>query len=260
MTNNILVTFGCSWTFGEGSGYIDGMSENEYREIQHDTKICYDNSWRKILVDHYNLIHINFSVPGSSNQRQFKTAKEYFVTEEWKKLISDRKNNVIVLWGITSTYRNYFWCKDIKRYENIFYKVDETEFKYNKYQDKLAEAMMSWSYVKEVEVEVLKNEILFFNQYFKLVGVKNMWFDTFNSLDYKEKFDNFLDQYKEQRDLLSMLCYEHARKLNGRLVLNNNFKYAEENGLINSFSYHPKKDQYKIIGEYFVRKLKKYFK
>ena len=57
-----------------------------------------------------------------------------------------------------------------------------------------------------------------------------------------------------------MLCYEHARKSNIKLLLNNNFEYAEKNGLINSYSYHPKKDQYKIIGEYFIRKLKKYFK
>lgn len=256
MSNNILITFGCSWTFGEGSGYIDGMSESEYNKIQHDPKICYENSWRKVLVDYYNLTHINFSVSGSSNQRQFKTAREYFVTEEWKKLIANPKNNIVVLWGITSTYRNYFWCKDTKRYENIFYKLDGIKSQYDKYEDKLAEAMMSWSYVKEVEVEVVKNEILFFNQYFKLIGIKNIWFDTFNSLDYKEKFDNFLDQDIENRDLLSMLCYEHAKKL----VLNKNFKYAEENGLINLISFHPKKEQYKIIGEYFIRKLKKYFK
>jgi hypothetical protein len=260
MSNNILITFGCSWTFGEGSGYVDGMSEVEYKKIQHDPKICYENSWRKVLVDHYNLVHINFSVSGSSNQRQFKTAREYFVTEKWKKLINNPKNNVVVLWGITSTYRNYFWCKDTRRYENIFYNLKGDKIEYNNYQDKLAEAMLKWSYNREVEVEVIKNEILFFNHYFNLVGVKNLWFDTFNFINYGEKFNNFLDESLEQRDLLSMLCYEHARKSNIKLILDNNFKYAEESGLINSFSYHPKKDQYKIIGEYFIRKLKKYFK
>ena len=71
-----LVTFGCSWTYGIGSAYVDGIPQEQYHKIKKDDT----NSFRKILCERHNFSNVNFSVGGSSNQKQFRLATEYFLS------------------------------------------------------------------------------------------------------------------------------------------------------------------------------------
>ena len=59
---NFYITFGDSWTFGEGSAYKDGMNQPQYEQIQHDPDLCWENGWRKRVVEHFDFDHINFGL------------------------------------------------------------------------------------------------------------------------------------------------------------------------------------------------------
>lgn len=48
------------------------------------------------------------------------------------------------------------------------------------------------SYDHLIRVNELEVEMIFWNQYFKLLKIKNFWFDTFYSIRYKVKHANFL--------------------------------------------------------------------
>ena len=71
----LLITFGCSWTFGIGLNYIAGMSKDEYKQNKVNSNLIQEHSFRAKLSKKYNLTNINFSQGGSSNQLQFRQAR-----------------------------------------------------------------------------------------------------------------------------------------------------------------------------------------
>ena len=97
----MLVTFGDSWVYGVGAGY---SSENPVTEkVFYEKRVSeeYLNcSFRILLAKKLGIKNTNFSSQGSSNQKQFRLASEYFLRD--KNVIK----NSIVLWGLTSVYRN----------------------------------------------------------------------------------------------------------------------------------------------------------
>ena len=67
----LLITFGCSWTFGEGAGCEPGMSLKEYDKIRYSSDYAWDFGWRRYVVEHFDVDHVNLGESGSSNQKQF---------------------------------------------------------------------------------------------------------------------------------------------------------------------------------------------
>jgi hypothetical protein len=65
----VLVTCGCSWTYGVGAGYQNDMSESKYMSIAWDENLCNTLSFRGILSNKYGFHNINFAEGASSNQR-----------------------------------------------------------------------------------------------------------------------------------------------------------------------------------------------
>lgn len=261
MEKPILLTFGCSWTYGEGSGYIEGMSKEEYSKIQHDPEVCWNNGWRKTLVEHFNFDHINLAEYGSSNDRQFRSAKEFFISDRFKEVYQNKKK-IIVLWGITSTNRYDLWINSTRKYEKIFLNnVEEDVKKYGQDHDYMGLALKRYSYNEQQRVRQLTTEILFWNQYFKLLNIKNFWFDTFASLKYGIIFKNFFDIEKRNRSLVNVIVRHHRKNnYNNNNLINNlyydsEFGYAIQNGIVNNYSYHPKKEYYDVIGKYLISKL-----
>lgn len=268
--NSILITFGCSWTFGIGAGYEDGMDQDFYeKNIRHNSELNWEYSWRKIVSEYFNVKNLNFSAGGSSNQRQFKEARNFFISEEWNDILKVY-DNIIILWGITSTTRNYMYCRDLRLYKDLYLNLeglkDKNLFKnlgFNFYEDKLAIALAKWSYDEEIEIENLEQDIIFFNKFLsQYPNVKNFWFDTFNHHSYTKKIENFIDYDLKNRDLLSYLLRRYLKE-NNLTDLNIKywevFEYAKKFGVLNPFSFHPKKESYKKISEYFISKLKPYF-
>jgi hypothetical protein len=182
--NTLLITFGCSWTYGVGVNYESGMTNEEFQKNKEhiNAEICDKFSWRGILCEKYNIQNINFSFPGSSNQRQFRYAREFFPSNQFKNL-QKQYDRIIVLWGITSTARNEVYYADEKIVKDIFYHQDSAVSKF----------LLLNCYNHRYEVRLLRQHMIFWEHYFSLQNVENYWFDTLNTHNYKDindKFDN----------------------------------------------------------------------
>ena len=179
----LFITFGCSWTAGVGCCYTKGMSNKTYKESAWSSTINDRLSFRGLLSQKYNLVNRTWATGGSSNQRQFRLAKEFFPSSNFKKLQSEFEK-IIVLWGITSTARNELYLNSINSHHDIFYSHDTTESK----------IMTKYFYNHQHEVNQLLIEIRFWNDYFESKNINNLWFDTFNHHEYHEILtfnDNF---------------------------------------------------------------------
>lgn len=258
MSKAHLVTLGCSWTFGEGSGYTEGMSRWEYENIQHDEKICWKNGWRRHVVEHFDFTHTNIGEYGSSNDRQFRLAKKYFLSKDFLNLVQQKKK-VIVLWGTTALNRYDVWIKSEEKYSKILLNnVDFDLIKYGSDQDIFSFALDKFSYHETARLKELELEILHWNQFFKLFNVKNFWYDTLGSYDYRIRPYNFFDIDKKNRSLVSVIANVHKKDNNVKSLLpTQDFQYCIDNNILNTYSYHPKQNYYHEIGKYFIEKLEK---
>ena len=238
---NALITFGCSWTKGKFSWYdpnISKYTQMSGQEMQrHDPQEVDDYCFRTILSRRHDYVNINYAKGGSSNQRQFRFAEEYFNTDDYKKY-----NNVIVLWGITSTARMEWWSNKQKKYKTYHL----TKIKDLKFNDIL------WTtdyYDHDVEVKRLSTQIQHWDNYFKMIGVKNYWFDTFNHHNYTYDSPNMIMSHEKSRDLMSNLCIDMGHKLgmNGyHLSLwevdDDRIKFLRKKNLVNPTTHHPNRE------------------
>jgi len=191
-----LLTFGCSWTAGIGSCYTEGMSEEELRQSAWDNSINDRLSFRGLLSQKYNLVNKNWSEGGSSNQRQFRLAKLFFSSDEFK-LLQKEFDQILVLWGITSTARNEMFSIEDNGLTNFFYKDSMP----------LAKMLMMYSYNHQHEVDQLAIEMHHWDIFFKNLNISNLWFDTFNHHDYALPCSqNLMFKDENPRDLMSKLA------------------------------------------------------
>jgi hypothetical protein len=183
-SDTMLLTFGCSWTYGVGVNWKSGMSKEEYKKDAWNNIITNRLSWRGLLCDKNSWYNNNFSRGGSSNQLQFRLAKQYFASEKWQ---NDRKKykNVKVLWGITSTARYELWDSN------------EQELKSVSLTDKSMMSKMAMFFYDHLnELRNLSLEIIFWNKFFRLLEIDNYWFDTFNHHDYKCEWPGLEKEYE----------------------------------------------------------------
>lgn len=263
---DVLITFGCSWTFGQGSAYKEGMTEDEYDEIYLDKDLCWENGWRRQVVEHFDFDHINFGLGGSSNDKQFRLAQKFFVSKRFKEIYQQNRK-IYVLWGTTSVNRYDFWIKQNYQYEHIFLKHSDGQdvhpdlFQENSEPiDHIAACLTKYSYYEPARVKELELQFLHWNQYFKLLGIKNFWYDTFSSFNYSVDLPNFFDLKKRRRDLLSVLVENHRKKVKSKIPVwhIDDFVYARDNNLLNPYTYHPKTDGYKQLGDHMIKKLQEH--
>jgi hypothetical protein len=110
-----LVTFGDSWVYGVGAGYQKELNSTQYEQIRFVKTLCDSNCFRTFLSDFYQADNLNFASQGSSNQRQFRLASEFLESN------NKRLDNHLVLWGVTSLYRNEIWDEKTKSWFNFQY-------------------------------------------------------------------------------------------------------------------------------------------
>ena len=252
-----LVTFGCSWTFGVGTAWEPGMTQEEYQLVKKHIATADKYSFRGLLAKEFGLEHKNYSRGGSSNQRQFRHAEEF-----------EFKEGDIVLWGITSTARNEIWWDHKNYYKSYFYNHAATCNEYPEITkgDKSIDGdlcrmikmrVKRW-YSHTEEVRRLFYRIKHYNDYFKAKGIKVLWYDTLNHHDYHENPDNMLYSNEKYRDLLSRLA-----KLNGFDALDDKYHFSwsrgfndcgrinfiSQNGIANPFSGHPTKEGHRQLAD-----------
>ena len=233
----LFVTFGCSWTFGVGVGWHPTQTSKEYNETAWNTDIASTYSFRGLLSNRYGFVNKNFSVGGSSNQHQFRLAKLFFTSSEFKRLQIEF-DQIIVLWAITATDRNELYLIDKQYITNFSYSDGRPESK----------AILTYFYDHENEVRHLETEMIFWNDYFKSKNILNLWTDTFNHHFYPQTIDNLINAKENPRDLLSLLAL-----YNGCNTIDTTYhssmweidsvrvKYLTDNSILNPFSMHPTK-------------------
>lgn len=194
--SRLLVTFGCSWTFGVGVQYQPGMTKKQYEAIanREDSAAL---TFRRRLATNYQFAEHNHAVMGSSNQQQFRHAKRFFSPAEVEKL-KKQWSTITVLWGITSTARTEYFDTASNLFEEIFSTETTPQAK-------------SWiaNYNHNHEVQKLSMAIKYWDEYFHSHGIQNFWFDTFNHHDYQvDTLTNFIYNNKQPRDLLSQMLIQ----------------------------------------------------
>lgn len=169
----LLITFGCSWTYGVGLNYELGMSEPVFKTGAWDDELARLHSFRGILSSRYNLDNINFASGGSSNQMQFRLAENFFGSSKFQSYRNQYKE-IVVLWGITSVMRNeaYFITKQLQK--SFFYNDGSL----------LSKVITTNHFDQQHEMSLLEKKIQFWNKVFDSFGIKNIWFDTFNHHNY----------------------------------------------------------------------------
>jgi len=233
---NALITFGCSWTKGQFSWYDPNISKYTQMSVQemqkNNPQEVDEYCFRTILSRRHDYVNINFAAGGSSNQKQFRLAEEYFNTDDYKKY-----DNIIILWGITSTARLDVWSNKKNRYVN---------FRLTNLSN------LEWAtdhYNHEIEVKRLSTQMQHWDNYFEMIGVKNYWFDTFNHHDYTYDSPNMIMQNKKPRDLMSNLCIDmgHNSSMNNyhhsKWVLDDDrIKFLRKKNLVNPITHHPNRE------------------
>ena len=173
-----LLTFGCSWTYGVGAHWKPGMSDQDFKAGAW-TEESQQHSFRRKLSAMHNLENINYSEGASSNARNFRIARQLFSDPD---TIAKLQCDTIVLWGITSTARSEMWSSNRNEYLN--FKLDVSSVIQSDEADEFAEFTLNNIYDHEQEVIHLKEQMLLWNVLFEYYGIKNIWYDTFNTHDY----------------------------------------------------------------------------
>jgi len=196
----LFITFGCSWTMGVGTYYYEGMSEKEY----YNTWDRPEGTFREIIAKELSADTLNFSIGGTSNQKQFRFAKHFFPSDEFNN-IKEKYDEIIVLWGITSTARTEIYDYRTQDLKNII--LPNPKFSWQKVvnnENYIIKQWMRFFYNHDHEVHALAKEMHFFNSYFAALGIKNYWFDTFNHHDYQKDHPGVInfktDEYTVEKD------------------------------------------------------------
>jgi hypothetical protein len=187
----VLITFGCSWTFGVGVGYDESMSLADYKNINQSVEVNDQLSFRGIISQRHGFENINFSKGGSSNQKQVRLAKTFFNSKKFQDL-QESGAEIVVLWGITSTSRNESFVALSDKVIDFMYSspaVHSFRSLRKKTVESVNEDMIALFFAKnlynhEHEIFMLAHELAHWNTFFKSLGIKNYWYDTFNHHDY----------------------------------------------------------------------------
>lgn len=238
----LLISFGDSWVFGVGVNYQENMDKEELMKNAWNDKTCNQYSFRNIVAEQTKRRNLNFSQGGSSNQRQFRLAEEFLLSrsDSWF-----QENDIIVLWGLTSIYRNEFFDNKKNVYENFC--LDSHPF---------GNWFMKNCFNYEDEIKKLSGKMKLFNSFFKEKKIKNYWFSIFNDHEYFYNIDNVCFNGKSLLDLLvndfgkNDRYHKSVWKDEDRKI-----KMAKENKLVNPFSLHPTKESHKILANFFIKEI-----
>lgn len=266
MAKKLLITFGCSWTYGVGAVWNTNISKVTYKNFAWNPELCYKYSFRNLLCQEFQLENKNFSEGGSSNQRQFRYAKEYFGSDDFKRDL-DTYDQLIVFHGITDTGRNEFYSIDFNRLINLQYamKTDKKDM-FTDFKDECTKFMVKNSYDHNNELRQLVTEFKFWNNFYIAHNIKNIWVDTFNHHEYNFIVNNMLGNELPQRDLMSQLAVKNGINSIDKTYHNSVWKidsdrvnFLVKKEILNPISMHPTQEGHRqifeILKEYFTKNI-----
>lgn len=260
-----LITFGCSWVWGAGLGYEEDMTFDQYTNIVWNEDLANQYSFRSILSKKYNYNNINFSIWKSSNKKQFRLARQFFSSEQFRE-IKNSAQEILVLWGITSTCRNEVFSSKRNDYINFLLNFPNPHDVIDK---ELSEFFFKNLYDHDHEVFELAQDMNHWNDFFTYMQVKNYWFDSFNHHDYSvnspgnyantANISNLVNDHNVgPRDLLSQLAINQGVKSmdsnyhsSAWILDTDRLKVLIDKKIINPHSFHPTRLGHEQIAQMF---------
>jgi len=248
-----LITFGCSWTFGVSSAYTPGMTREELTKVAW-SPLSESLSFRSLISKQLNLYNVNFAMGRSSNQRNFRLAREYFTDSKNIERIKD--TSAIVLWCITSIYRNEAYDAFSKKYFN---------FKYDNYdlqphEHDIRKFFLKYLHDDDNEIKSLTENMLLWNNIFSNLHVPVIWVDTFNPHAYTKNIPNLIRPNDMLTELLS--SYRRISTENDTYhrsewhVDSARINLAVEKGIVNPISLHPTSQSHEKIANWLLPYIK----
>lgn len=247
MLKNSLITFGCSWMFGWNINDPTKKLPSD-EEIARQAPIADALSFRALISKSMGSVNINHSIPGSSNECQFRLANESFLKIKSFENMLSGSENVAVLWSITDLYRTEYWSSKRNKYKNIVFSSpaadDYAKFYINDVFDPDQKAL-------ELAYQIRHWQIIF-----QKFGIKDYWIDLFNNNNYRDIVD--LDRFIFPR---SNLFSEMASAVAGSRVNDSEYyvnhthstvsskrqQILIEQGLINPLTCHPTEQGHQMI-------------
>jgi len=223
----------------------------KYSKISHNKSIADEYSFRGIISKSLDLKNNNFSSGGSSNDMQFFQLARIFGNPIKRKKFIESKP--IILWGITSTAR-------IMRNDRSFL-LTHSESDSKELQEYIRLYLKLGFYNHDESLEDLSYKIEIWNTIFENYNIPVLWFDTFNTHDYKIKPRNFLTD----GDLLTQMLKISKTKYKSFLNLYHFSSWIQDDPritaavkakLLNPHSFHPTKQGHKVISEILLPHIK----
>ena len=247
--DSALVTFGCSWMWGHGLCYTPGQPREQFN-TQRTSEDYTKYSYRHLLAEKLGKTNINFSENGSSNQKQFRLATEFFNT-------SPPSKDSIVLWGITSTARDEIWYNDRNKYVSRVWGHGysaHNQLRKNNFDSK---THLRLHYNHSVILKELSNLMLHWNTYFDALGLRNYWVDLFNHHNYPVDIPRLLFSDRPSRDLCSILSthYGYTPSTDGYHVSqyqktdSRRIRFLEQQKHVNPHSFHPTRQSHSFFAD-----------
>lgn len=248
MSDKLLISFGCSWTYGKFIHLKPGQKKTDLGEnsTKEELELANTHAYRSLIAKHFGMDQEIFAQGGSSNQKQFRLASQYFLgpdkskintarlylsnyqnvrdhnwptVDEFKftgKLPEDVLNQIINDHGITqfevlrSDQRQKYVIWFITSTARIeFFDAQQQEFK-NDFltwsNDQYTKMFTARCYDHNREIERLAHQMTLWNAYFSSQGIKNVWIDTFNHHNYPIPIDNYIKLSNHTSDIMSNMC------------------------------------------------------
>jgi hypothetical protein len=269
MSKPLFIFFGCSWTWGR---YINWEQYNITHprdmpaEVEAEQSALF--SYRSLITKHFNADQLNFSEGGSSNDRQFRKAAEYFlgVKNESDNPVAtlDRlqSNEVVVLWFITATSRKELYNDHHNRYDNFFLSQIQKPGPGRGFN--IAKDLLSQGYYSDSEeLKKLSTQMILWNSWFNQNNIKNVWIDTFNHNDWKTPIDNQVKFGSGFTDLMTNMYLSVGNKAPTMIEKHHSLWKTDEErslvlksmGYLNSVTLHPTVEGHKLISDLLIPKL-----
>ena len=203
MKPSVLVAVGCSWVAGRCIDVDPSLTTYDFNHVE-DPEFIKEHSFAGKLQRHLGLDQIHFIARnGASNEEQVRKLVAFIENER------DQYSEIFVIWGITSIYRWEMYTTATEQVEPF---VVGRVWPNNSQLTEQVKYYFRHFFNREYELEKLGNQIALMNSYLNSIGIKHLFFNSFNSYtndDWNIKTvdeDCFYKLTQSHNDLLSFLC------------------------------------------------------
>ena len=248
MEDKLLLIFGCSWAYGKYINLKSGEKKPDVTKLpsffQEEAQLANSHAYRSLIAKHFQMSQKVFAEGGSSNQRQFRLASQYFLgpdkskinnaklyahtyqqirDESWPSIeefkFSGELDDRILQEIIAQEPTFKIFQKDLRKKYVLWFitSTARTEFFDSQTQqyknefltwanDDLTKMIAARSYDHTNEVQVLSHLMTLWNSYFQSNNITNIWIDTFNHHNYPIEIKNYIKLDPQASDIMSNMC------------------------------------------------------